>query len=184
MADIDSQVTNIKQMIFRDIESAQNIIFPGLLDTVPAARIPESIFVNYFLPGFLGTPVNSKWVLDWISVAGSPMSEVAVVSDTSQEILFVVPGILYTNNLLIEKHDGDLGDIFTRYEQLSMNGQGNGFSFLVSALHSKNDIMLSNNSLKAVNDKWAIILQRYGHLIPDTDLKVVEEDSLNDAFEY
>lgn len=185
---INDHASNIREMIFNDLEKAQQVIFPGLLDTTPMAAIPESVFVNYFLPGFLGTidtTAHPNWVLDWISVAGSPMAEVSVIDDTTKEVLYVVPGILYTNNLFTEKHEGDLGDIFTRYEQISGNGQGNGFSFLVNALHAKNSIMLTNNSLKQVNDKWAIILQRYNYISQDTPQdNAPEVDTLSDALEY
>ena len=77
--------------------------------------------------------------MEWISVAGTPMAEVNVIRDNTSEVLFKVPGLLYTNNLFMHKRGGDLGDIFTKFEQINNNLPVNGLSFLLEALNSKNN---------------------------------------------
>ena len=69
-------------------------------------KVPESIFVNYFLPRFINlNNINGvdprNHIVEWISIAGSPMAEVSVVSDSTGEELFVVPAYLSTNHLSV-----------------------------------------------------------------------------------
>jgi len=123
--------------------------------------IPESLFVNYFLPFFLGNAINENWVLEWISIAGSPMLPIRVFKDGTNETLYMVPGLLNTNNLLAEKGRVGINDIIARYEQYNSNLPIKGVRFLIEALNDKGNEILSNNNLDEVSKVWINILTRY-----------------------
>lgn len=180
---IEEQVNQVREMLLAEMEKTKNIIFNGLLNDSYMNKIPESLFVNYFLPCFLGQTNNPNWVLEWISIAGSPMAEVAVVRDGTDEVLFVVPSILNTNNLFLNKQEGDLGDIFTRYEQINKNIPIQGLNFLIQALNSKNNELLSKLNFSEINKRWTDILARYGLINPDEINSFSENKNDDDYFE-
>ncbi|NTW91350.1 MAG: glucuronate isomerase [Erysipelotrichaceae bacterium] len=142
---IEEQANAVKNMLLAEIDKSKNIVFDGLLNNNILNSIPESLFVNYFLPCFMGEPKNSNWVMEWISIAGTPMAEVGVFKDGTNEILFSVPSILNTNNLFLHKQGGDIGDIFTRFDQINSNTPSRGLGFLIQALNSKNDELINNH---------------------------------------
>jgi len=183
---LDEQLSNIKQALLDEIDKSKNIIFKGLLENPLINRIPESLFVNYFLPCFIGRSNNPNWVMEWISIAGTPMAEVIVFKDGTNEDLFKVPGLLYTNNLFMHKKEGDLGDIFGRYEQINNNTPTTGLAFLLEALNSKNDELMSNYNMNEVNRAWLEIFQRYGLISSDETIsnEAKQESNLNDFLEF
>jgi len=163
---IENQVNTVRNMLLAEIEKTKTVVFDGLLNNIPMNSIPESLFVNYFLPCFLGNPLSPNWVVEWISIAGTPMAELNVVRDGSKEILFTVPSILNTNNLFLHKEGGDIGDIFTRYDQINSNMPGQGLNFLLQALSSKNQELLNKVNFNDVNQRWYNILIRYNMIQP------------------
>jgi len=158
---IENQANAVRDMLMAEIDKSRTVVFDGLLNAGPLNSIPESLFVNYVLPCFMGNPTNPNWVMEWISIAGTPMSEVGVFSDTTREFLFTVPSLLNSNNLYLHKQTGDIGDIFGRYDQITNNTPSRGLNFLLQALNSKNQELLSNLSFNEVNQKWYFILSRY-----------------------
>lgn len=184
---LENQLQSVRNAILADIDKSKEIVFKGLLDNPMINQIPESLFVNYFLPHFIGNGNNPNWVMEWISVAGTPMAEVAVFKDGTNEILFNVPSLLYTNNLFMHKRGGDLGDIFNKFEQINNNLPQNGLSFLLTALNSKNHELMSNFNMQGANTVWMHIFQRYG-LIATTQAvtpgPATQQANLNDFFEF
>lgn len=173
---LDAQLENVRNSIFADMNKNKDIVFAGLVENTIVNNIPESLFVNYFLPCFIGRADNSRWVMEWISIAGTPMAEVAIVKDGTQEVLFKVPGILSTNGLFLNKNRGGIADIFTRYEQISNNIPSNGLSYLVAALTNKKEELTSNLNIDYAKSAWLHILQRY-NIIPENTLN----NSLNNS---
>lgn len=167
---IETQANAVRDMLMAEIDKSRAIVFDGLLNAAPMNSIPESLFVNYFLPCFLGNPTNPNWVMEWISIAGTAMSEVGVFSDTTREHLFTVPSMLNSNNLYLHKQAGDIGDIFGRYDQINNNLPTRGLGFLIEALNSKNQELLNNLSFDDVNQKWYAILARYNVIQTDQGL--------------
>lgn len=158
---IEDQANAVKNMLLAEMDKAKTVVFDGLLNNTMLNSIPESLFVNYFLPCFIGQPKSPNWVMEWISIAGTAMAEVGVFKDGTNEFLFSVPSILNTNNLFLHKQGGDIGDIFTRFDQINNNTPSRGLGFLIQALNSKNQELLSNLSFDDVNQKWYHILARY-----------------------
>ena len=183
---LDNQVTSIKDMLFREMENSKNVVFNGLLNNVSLNHIPESLFVRYFLPCFLGNSTSPNWVMEWISIAGSPVADVAVVADGTKNVLFTVPSVLNTNNLFLNKTEGDLGDIFGKFDQMNNNLPTVGLNFLVKALHSKNAELIKKISFSDVNTRWVAILQRYNiisNISSDTS-NGSSSSSIDDMFDF
>lgn len=181
---IENQANAVRDMLMAEIDKSRTVVFDGLLNSGPLNSIPESLFVNYFLPCFMGNPTNPNWVMEWISIAGTPMSEVGVFSDMTREFLFTVPSLLNSNNLFLHKQAGDLGDIFGRYDQINNNTPSRGLGFLLEALNSKNQELLHNLSFDEVNQKWYQILTRYNVIQPTQQLgQTSGSNSEDDMFE-
>lgn len=157
----------ILQAIQEDSDRVGQKVFHGLLESVPVNNLPEKIFRDYFLPNFLGlgAATNQQWMIEWVSIAGTPMSEVRIIHDVTREELFLVPPVLNSNGLLMHKSEGDLGDIFTRYDQISQNTPTSGLGFLIAALNSKNEQLLSSLNNSEVVQRWLGILARYGYVM-------------------
>lgn len=175
---VEQQVKSVQEMLLREMDKSKTIIFDGLLNNSMINNIPESLFVNYFLPYFIGNNTNNNnWVMEWISIAGSPMVEVGILKDNTNEVLYYVPSILNTNNVLLHKQDGDISDIFNRYEQINNNIPIQGLNFLIKALNSKNTELLAKVNFDEINKRWINIFQRYnivtqspgGQASPPTD---------------
>lgn len=181
---IDHKVNVIKSMLESEMNRYKNVVFNNLLNTPYLNTIPESLFVNYFLPCFIGRSNNNNWVIEWISIAGSPMAEVGVFKDGTNEILFSVPSILNSNNMFLTKTEGDIGDIFSRYEQINNNSPTQGLNFLIDALNSKNTELLNKVNFNDINSRWISILTRYG-LITNKDKNTdTNDNSLEDIFDF
>ena len=163
---IDNQVNTIKQALFSEMEKSKQIVFEGLLESPSYNRIPEDLFVNYFLPCFIGRNTsNPNWVMEWISIAGTPMASVIVFDKRTNQDLFTVPGILHTNSLFLAQGRGGMNDIFTRFNQINANLPSSGMSYLFNALSTKNNELLQNNNNDAIRNQWNQIFARY-NLIP------------------
>lgn len=161
----------LKQRIQRDLERVGSVVFEGML-TFERNKVPESIFVNYFLPRFVNlNNINGvdprNHIVEWISIAGSPMAEVSVVSDSTGEELFVVPAYLSTNHLSVGNGDTDCATILKMYEAMSRNIPKSGANYLINALGGKAEQMLSTNTLEESVARWQAIFRRY-NLIQDT----------------
>lgn len=178
---IDKQVNTVREMLLAEMDKSKTIIFDGLLNNSMVNKIPESLFVNYFLPCFIGNSSNPNWVMEWISIAGSPMVEVGILKDGSNQILYYVPSILNTNNVLLHKQAGDIGDIFARYDQINNNVPMQGLNFLIQALNSKNTELLDKINFNEVNQRWIDIFQRYNIV---SQLAAGQSNSTNDSGDY
>lgn len=181
---IEDQANAVRNMLLTEMNKSKAIVFDGLLNNVALNSIPESLFVNYFLPCFLGNPISNNWVMEWISIAGTPMAEVNVFHDATNEILFTVPSILNTNNLILHKEDGDIGDIFIRYDQINNNIPGQGLNFLLQALNSKNQELLNKINFNDVNQRWYNILLRYNIIQPIDQITEQASNNEDDYFEH
>lgn len=180
---IDAQIESVRKALLGQMEESKNIVFKGLLDNQLFNRIPESIFVNYFLPCFMGNAQSQNWVMEWVSVAGTPMAQVGVVKDGTDQVLFMVPALLQTNNLLMDRGGGDMQNIFSRYEQLNSNLPINGLRFLTEALNSKNQELISKLDMDEVKTAWVNILVRYNLVTLPTAQEQTQSPS-GDYFDY
>jgi hypothetical protein len=178
---LQQNVDLVKQSIVQDLHKGQAAIFDGLVANVQPNRLPENLFVSYFLPGFLGTNPNPNWMLEWISIAGSPAAEVSVFDVATQQELFRVPPVLSSRNILLPKAQGDLGDIFKRHEMMAGTLGSAGTNYLFHALEGKSAQAVSSYH-NDTNDRWTAILARYGYTPQHKNTQAVA--STDDMFDY
>lgn len=180
---IEQNINKVLEMIYRETTKTQDIVYSGLVEGRTVNRIPESLFVNYFLPCFLGQRENPNWIMEWISIAGTPMAEVDVFDDNTKQILFTVPSVLNSNRLLLSNQGANINDIFSRYEQINNNMPINSLNFLISALNEKGSQLLSSVNNNEPIQKWIYILKRYGYINEQQQQSSNEPQQL-DFFEY
>lgn len=160
--DIGEINKKIYDRVYDETREITKIVANGLIPTGPESFIPEDIFVNYFLPRFLNrVPNPGNWVVEWISIAGSPTLEVGIKGPAGEH-LFTVPPLLYTKGLLQDKKAGNLGDIFERYTMMKNNLPGEGLRFLNGKLSEKTVEILGNYNIGEQEAAWMAILSRYG----------------------
>jgi hypothetical protein len=105
---MDNQVDSLRktqnalvQTIHQESKNTLDVVFNSLVtnsrDT--CSVLPEQIFVNYFLPFFTGRNdfvARPNIFSEWISIAGSPMNEVAII-DSFNNIMYYVPAVFDTS---------------------------------------------------------------------------------------
>ena len=170
-------------MLQQDIERTGSAIFNGILGDDFLNKLPESIFVGYFLPRFLGDIKDDKWVLEWISIAGTPASPLLIIDDKTRTVLYKVPSLLDTNTLISLNARGTLKAIFLHYNQLGNNLPQVANNFLVNALQTKQQELLSDYKNKESTQMWLNILNRY-NIIPKQEVSSAGGDNLTDMMEF
>ena len=150
-------------MIIDDLNKGKDKIFQHLVQSPPMGTLPERLFKDYFLPFFLGERQSDNWVVEWVSVAGTPTSEVSVIDDAGVE-LFRVPAIISSSHLLMNGHKGDLSAVFAQQERLSGGASSTaGLQFLAGELAQRGDAALRQSAAQAqTHERWHAILTRYG----------------------
>lgn len=144
-----------------------DLVFSNLLPSGPAGFLPESLFVQFFLPRFIGQVKveNDDWVTRWISITGSAMAEVGIFKDGTKDVLFVVPGLFHTQGMTAEQTDGSFNDIDSHRKRLSLNSPREASRFFIESLMYKRDQYTAGADLTAPERAWLHILERY-NLIP------------------
>lgn len=185
------QITEkIQEAMQKDADRTGSVVFNGILDNPIANPLPESIFKNYFLPLFLGLRNDGatlNWMAQWVSIAGSPMSEVVIIDDNTKQELFRVPPIFNTTSLYMTKTEGDLGDIFKRFFDIKTNNPMAGLSFLLAGLEQKTIDLTTSIDHGGILDRWVAIITRYGYLANyQSAQKTTQEDQqkLDDFFDF
>lgn len=166
---LQAQVEDMRQMIFDDLNKGQAKIFEGLVLNIEVKKLPEKIFRDYFLQGFLGNHPNPHWAAEWIGVAGSPSAEVAIIDQNGQE-LFLVPPLVASTSMLLNKHQigsARINDIINHSGNLAQNSPAQAMAFMTSALGQKSQDLTGQNAIDTVMVRWQLIFQRYG-VVTDT----------------
>lgn len=185
-----SNRTDIRDIIadqaFAELKREGDYIFNGMLTDTVEGRLPEHIFRDYFLPRFLGVieDSKSKWMLEWISIAGGPIKGVAVFRDNLSNVLFVVPPIFSTEGIGAPGGSGGLADIFARYKMIANNSSIHGLNFLYNALNKKSDGITSGTSFNSTQTKWLEILDMYGYLNKDIAQQQSNAPPPDDIFNF
>lgn len=179
---LQNSIDEYRQAHLDDLSNAQSKVFSGLVETYEPNKLPEHIFVSYFLPGFMGNNPNKDWMLQWVSIAGSPNREVSVV-DTSGQELFRVPAILPTQNLLLDNSNVTLNDIFAHSQTLSRTLQGGGH-FLFDQLGRKVQEVPKILGKNSTQDAWSAIIARYNIVPVQAQPQIAPMTAADDFLEY
>lgn len=174
---LEQAVDNIQ---LNEVKEKMTFIHDSLVSGRDNSKLPEDIFKGYFLPYFSGQlPITreSNVLTDWISVAGTPMSEVDIIDLATGDIIFTVPSLFDTNVLDVTKKEQGhtLAEIFSRFELKNNNLPVVATAFLKDALDDKANQI--NASTSNQNDtRWEAILKRYGLLAIEATATNVEQD--------
>ena len=180
---MDMLLQNLKQTNQDQLNEALVNIYGNLVENTTSVynKIPESLFKNYFLPYFLGQKQdNSNWILEWVSIAGTPTSPVNVFQDLTGEIVYTVPSLLDSNNILVPRSNSDITSIMKAANLYNNNLPIVGTKFLIDALNDKAKNLPSQNVSQNVQ-MWNYILTRYGYISSPTVNS--STSSLDDFFE-
>lgn len=177
-----------KEQMLKDTNETLDKVFAGLVETVrdTVPRLPEEIFVRYFLPYFAGHIKNTdrpQILAEWISIAGTPMGEVAVI-DPAGTILFYVPPVFDTSFLSVApaKGDNSFADIATNANLLSAHIPVRGLEYQKNAMHTRlGDLITSPQDVKYNEGRWLDIFSRYGINIPKIEAQTVNQPASNIA---
>lgn len=137
-------------------------------------RLPESIFVQYFLPYFREkieekdlTPeklaYRNKVLEDWISVAGTTANEVNIINNVGQT-LFTVPALTNTKVISPIRKDGAVSfeTIANMAERLRVMSPAQSVDYQHSRLHDKlKDMSTGTHKFKEYEKIWLDIFNRY-----------------------
>lgn len=152
-------------------------------------RIPETVFVTYFLPFFSGQSdkvhPSSNSIAKWIGVAGTPMSEVEVI-DTAGNVLYTVPALFETNLIdITNKRGRRISDLLTEFHLRNAAVPRAAVNFLQSALLQKHtDMATSEVNLLPSEGRWLLIFKRYGILSPVSQGAAQADQQDNDDVIY
>ena len=171
---------NLVDLLVDDINKIGSMIFPSFLSDDHLSRIPESLFVNYFLPRFIGEIEDERWTIDWVSIANTPMAEVIVFDDRTREPLFKVPPLFNTKTIFINKK-GSIGDMFALAQNMSVVSLQRGFDYVVQETESIVKEVFPEDRNDEYYLTWYNILRRYNKLPELTQSNPAQQD---DLFEY
>jgi hypothetical protein len=181
-------MNEFERLLNKQDEAMIGSIFSRLITEQDRAVLPESIFVEYFLPYFSGrTPVGTSKVLpDWISVAGSTTSEVDIISP-SGAVLFTTPGLFDTSifDPMAHLNTTSIANIHTGYEMRQTNLPMAAKSYWDQSI-ARVDVMGEEIDRADVTQRWMDIFARYG-IEPITGTSVPKskvEYDLSDDIEY
>lgn len=155
------------------------------------SKLPENIFVNYFLPFFCGEIDINKYkenvLTQWISIAGSPTAQVNIVASGTNNILFTVPGLVDTNFIDVNNINKSqpLNHIFTNYELHKNQLPILGHKYLANALEDKmKQIAVKDESVKTNmsqhQQQWLDIFVRYGKIKGNKEQATKTTDTFSD----
>lgn len=180
--ELDEQV---RKQTLLDMTNTIESIYDDLVVTKKNNILPEQIFVKEFLPLFYGAvedkDVRFQQIQSWISIAGSPSSEVSIV-DVDNNVLFDVPPVINSSSIdIVSRGDKDIGKIFESFSADNFPIRGN--RNLLSELDNKQEDIISqtDKSKKEAYERMNQIFVRYG-----LDTKVSKQTSNEDTsdFEY
>ena len=160
----------------------------AIVSDISNGRIPEDIFVQYFLPFFAGTiPTDepTHHMEDWISVAGTPMNRVDVLGE-DESVLFTVPPLFDTSIIDISRRERGEGlfSILQQFNLLNNNIPVVAENYLANALHGKFSTM-GKDSDEFVSDSnaWDNIFSRYG-IKPRSPVALPAPENPDDELEF
>ena len=143
---------------FRENDEIERLILP---------KLPESIFIEYFLPYFKGEVTDPATAVElrkkWITLARHPMGEVNIINDQG-EIIFSIPSIAYTKMFDPTKSDinGSFKDLLLMTNQINVSNPIRAKQYLENNMATKfNAMRIKGHVLTKEEQRWLEIFKRY-----------------------
>ena len=127
--------------------------------------IQESIFKEYYLPRMLGIVRDPYWIASWQRHSTTLAGSVEVVHDSTQEVLFVVPGLLQTLKLSQYNRDGkqSLREVTEGSIAREGNKAYNSELYLFKGIEPVANAILKDLDLNDERRVWLTIVNHYGY---------------------
>ena len=159
------QIAAKRKTVFNAMDHISDSIYKSIVTDAKAdlPKLPEQIFVDYFLPFFAGQIEPADHVVNWISVAGSPSQEVMVINNLGVE-MFVVPGLLNTRHIQRLRPEGSLPfmSIIAMSNALNTKSPAQAHNlFIQSMLERYRQVHNSNYQPTEDELRWIEIFTRY-----------------------
>ena len=129
-------------------------------------KLPENIFVYYFLPYFCGEKIidkNSDIISKWIAIAGNPNKEVDIIDDEGN-VVITIPALVDSSFIDFKNlNKGQpIKNIIANYElhknQLPVVGE----NYLRNTMDSRIESLTRNSNIQIENElRWINIFTRY-----------------------
>ncbi len=143
---------------FKDQEDVERVLLP---------RLPETLFVEFFLPLFRGDIKDPLLVEEfrtkWFTIARHPQGEVNII-DERGNILFTTPSYSYTKMFDPTKADtsGSFKDLISIANQMGSSNPIRAKQYLENNLVKKFDAMrIKGHVLTKEEERWIEIFRRY-----------------------
>lgn len=144
-------------------------IFDALVTStiIPNNILPESVFVEHFLPFFAGKRSFDdvpQAYNDWVSIAGGAYREVNII-DINNNVLFSVPKMLNTASIDAAAYSRSIKSILASKDQRDAAGHRDpeiDYDEMRSNLINKMHTVEVN---EADTDKWNFIFDKYGVVV-------------------
>lgn len=173
---------------FKDQEEVERVLLP---------RLPETLFVEFFLPLFRGDIKDPLLVEEyrskWFTLARHPQGEVNII-DERGNVLFTTPSYSYTKMFDPTKSDvtGSFKDLITIANQMGSANPIRAKQYLENNLVKKFDAMrVKGHVLTKEEERWIAIFQRYasknddntssGNSVGGTKPSTLSDDDLEDV---
>ena len=137
-------------------------------DEAEMARIPESLFVNMFLPFFSGQRVVEEDAMPakWIGIAGNPFASVQVFSDSTREILYTVPPLFDIDAVgLSNRKRGGIHHMVRMVADLSLIHPSQGINYFNKYISELEILHDRKEEAVAQTRVWMEIFKRY-NIVP------------------
>lgn len=192
--DVGEMNRNITNNLLSEANKSKDLIHRSLVEELEVSKLPENVFRDYFLPRFASRVADpGNWLVEWISIAGTPTAPVDIVDNTGTTI-FRVPAVLYTKNISNMQGGASFDDIFTRYIMHKNNLAQRGTAFITAEMKKKADSIYTDEGVSDIQKQWYSIYDRYGYLPgqansanpgnPNTVGNPTDTSEVTDMFDY
>lgn len=174
MNDLEKVNKVIENNTLSELKAFGDSSYQAIVADGTKAVISEEAFKQSFLPYFSGNVAavgNRNVITEWISVAGTAMSEVDVIN-SKNEVLFTVPALFDSNVIDLTKRvtGSSIADIVEDYN-LRKDATPHAATKIVNASldNRLKEIIADGASIrKTTAERWIAIMGRYG-IAPPSD---------------
>lgn len=154
----------------------------ALVVDVEVKRIPESTFVQEILPILTGEVISAEFPLLMAAVAGTPFSEVDVVNDAG-EVLFRMPALLERDIISHQEASkrGSIHSMLMTVDQLTRQSPIRARNYLEHEFNGRGIATNRDEIIKKRNERWNVILARYGKSITSNGTVTNGNDAKKEA---
>jgi len=151
--------------------------------TIPKAKLPEEVFVEYFLDFFRngGYLTDSPLLLKWIELSGSMYNEVEII-DNQGNILYVTPPLMGSPELDSSLENTNFSNIVNTYQLKANNLPVMGLNYLNTQLNGV-DKMVTSGEQNMYTTRWLNIFNLYSGN-NDIGLLPTSNTSMDDLINY